>query len=231
MINFLRISNNIKLGDYLHSDGNIDDKVSFDIIGVCVIPSDFLPDRYARFISLCESRGPWARTPLYLKKSNFGLDSYPEDSKKGQYLSPYRLDGSFNLDFLKDMEGGNIFQDYKGYEIAELYKKKSKENIIDTAFATCNKIVHSYKRNEWYLPTIGELTCIPPRYEKIGIKIQEAISTGSIGDLFGLGYCWSSSERDKSQAWSLSLSPSRSYCIGCAPKVYDNNRIRAFLAL
>ncbi len=52
MINFLRISNRIELGDYLHSNGVIDNIASSDIIGVCVIPSDFLSDRMARFISM-----------------------------------------------------------------------------------------------------------------------------------------------------------------------------------
>ena len=52
MINFIRISNNIKLGDFLHQDGIIDDIPSDNIIGVCVIPSNFLPDGRARFISM-----------------------------------------------------------------------------------------------------------------------------------------------------------------------------------
>ena len=52
MINFLRITGNIKLGDFLHCDGAINNIASSDIIGVCVIPSNFLPDKRARFISM-----------------------------------------------------------------------------------------------------------------------------------------------------------------------------------
>lgn len=51
MINFLKISN-IRVGDYLHTNGAINNIASSDIIGVCVIPSNFLPDNRARFISM-----------------------------------------------------------------------------------------------------------------------------------------------------------------------------------
>ena len=87
MINFLRISNKIRLGNYLHLNGTIDDIASKDIIGVCVIPSNFLPDNKARFISMA------SMDPKNKEKGN-----YLEESRMVWYYN--REEDSFHQDFM-----------------------------------------------------------------------------------------------------------------------------------
>ncbi len=228
MINFLRIINNIKVGDYLHYDGTIDNKVSFDIIGVCVIPSRFLPDGFARFISL---QGPvfsskWDENTVL---KNVYKKTFPViiESVVYQIISPYSQDGSFNPAFLKDMREGNAFQDYMGYENTRIFKEKYGDLRRMNAFTACFETAPSYKNKEWYLPAIGELACIPSRYKMIRKKVQEAIDAKSPGKpLNSLDY-WSSSEGNESNAWYIGL-------FDGYIDYYDKNHynyIRAFLSL
>ena len=232
MINFLRIINNIKLGDYLHYDGTINDRASSDVIGVCVIPSNTLPDKYARFMSLSKAVGPWASIMFSLKEYNQKY-SYPVDGDR--YLSPYDKNGSFNQDFLGDVFDGNIFQEYMGYENTKIYKEKNRDLERIDVFTKCFDIAPSYRKNDWYLPSIGELAFIPPRSKIIDDKLQKAIDVGSPGEVNEFsGYFWSSSERDKSMAWSLNLMDYNAFdqfYVGCAKKDYNGNFIRTFLAL
>ena len=51
-VNFGYKNKSVALGDYLHSDGKINSTASSDVIGVCVIASNFLPDGKARFVSI-----------------------------------------------------------------------------------------------------------------------------------------------------------------------------------
>ncbi len=226
MINFLRVINNIKVGDYLHCDGSINDIASSDVIGICVIPGNFLPDRYARFMSLFKTKGPWSNTGAYLKEYS-NKDSFP--ISENYYLSPYNKNGSFNWDFLRDIKDGNIFQDYKGYENTRIYKEKYGKTGID-AFNLCSKAAPSYRNKDWYLPSIGEMAFIPPRFSEIEYKLRKTIDAGSSGIVNGIsGYFWSSSERNIHEAWSINFI--NYVYIGCAVKDYFGNSIRAFLTL
>ncbi len=215
MINFLRIANRIKIGDYLHQDGTIDDRVSSDIVGICVIPSNFLPDSYARFISPPVNYSAiWGERiklranqnkclPTNGGKDNFG---YFRDLDKSSlmFTSPYLPDNSFNPDFLRDLEGDNAFQDFKGYENTKIYWEKYSFLREVNCFNLCFKEAPLYRKEDWYLPAIGELACIPPRFEIIVEKIVEA-SYEEPGFAFKSYFYWSSTETDNNRAWYIGL--------------------------
>ena len=106
MINFLRISNNIKLGDYLHLSGDINDIASPDVIGVCVIPSNFLPDGKARFISMVamdpknKEKGNDADEPwmvwYYDERGNFECDFLVQRNRVPLDIDSYGIINGFN---------------------------------------------------------------------------------------------------------------------------------------
>ena len=241
MINFLKILNNIKLGNYLHGNGSIDDNVSKDIIGVCVIPSGFLPDGYARFISLKErSYCPFGinidlkleseyktELPGTRKDETFIWGNVNKDGDR-PLITPYLSDCFFNPEFLRDLPNGNAFQDYKGYENMKIYKEKYGDNkLYYNAFTEVIEKSPSYRKDDWYLPAIGELAFIPPRFEIIKNKAREAFKASSKGIIIPACNFWSSSEWDSYNAWYMVTS--YGYVAGCS-KVTENC-IRAFLAL
>ncbi len=235
MINFLRISNNIKLGNYLHQDGTIDDIPSDNIIGVCVIPSNFLPDGLARFMSIQQSKSIWnddinidniykRELPgKYLDEQISGVLSFTFN-KYTSLISPYLSNGSFNLDFLKDLKEGNAFQDYKGYENIDKYKKKYGDSEdLQNAFSSCFRISPSYKKSEWYLPSIGELALLFGKKSLINL----AIKASSLEVILSDHNYWSSSEWGPGVAWGINMSYGE---VSTYDKI-NNYLVCAFLAL
>ena len=267
MINFLRLSNNIKIGDYLHSNGAINNIASSDIIGVCVIPELMLPDGKARFISMaamdprnkekgnckkepkmewyyngdnyeCDflvqrrsipldtnSEGiingysTWGRMPLLNSSDPKLTIDNPQDPGTKYYdgttnriPSPYTLDGSFNLNFhYRGSEKDEwALTDYRGDLNTRkvIYREDPPGEEDCLAFYCCNKFSPGYRDLGWYLPAIGELAFIIPRFEIIKNKMREAINAGSPGVIlsneYPLGY-WSSSECSSYCAWFVSL--------------------------
>ena len=223
MINFLRIVNNIKAGDYLHLNGTIDDRVSSDIIGLCVIPSNFLPDKYARIMSLRYTESRWdlfgslrqRQQPDY--KVYVPLENPTEKSSYGfiltgrspRVISPCLPNQSFNPNSMIDLEGGNAFQDFKGYENTRHYKEEIGD-LKGTAFLTCSNLAPDYKKTEWYLPALGELACLIAKKGLIYNNYRAAIRAGA-------GYAgpgkhvpdkdfWSSTEKYSESAWFLGMS-------------------------
>ncbi len=241
MINFIRISNNIKLGDYLHKDGTIDNIASNNVVGVCVIPSNFFPDRYARFISLTQTSlyHQWRRDislkseykitlPGKRKGEEYDWGYINEGKGSWVIINPYLPNDSFNPEFLRDLPYGNAFQDYKGYENMKLYKEKYGNNeFFSNAFTEAIKNSPSYKEEDWYLPAIGELAFIPPRFMFIRDKIYKSLIMGSKGTILSSGYFWSSSERGSMHVWYAYTDVGY---VGYLDKNL-NNGVRAFLAL
>jgi len=216
MINFLKISNSIKVGDYLHCDGTIDDKVSFDMTGVCVIPSNFLPDGLARFMSFRTVFSRWNKKILVNCNYKRKLPGKNIKELDGGYynifggsdhflISPYLSDGQFNSDFLKDLPQGNAFQDYKGYENTELYREKYGDSEdLNNAFSRCLSISPLYRKSEWYLPSIGELALLYEKQLIINRKICLATNTNSSEVISG-NYYWSSSESSFRSVWGMGM--------------------------
>ena len=247
MINFLRIIGNIRLGDYLHKDGTINDTPTPDILGVCVIPSDFLPDKYARFISLTQkaSYHQWGRDIKLKSEFKRRLPGKRKEDgvlRSGYFIekgyrfrngdalleSPYLLDDSFNPEFLRDIPFGNAFQDYRGYENMRIYKEKySNDGTLSNVFTEIMKESPSYGKNDWYLPSIGELAFIPPKVNLIRDKINRALISGSPGVILPADYFWSSSEKDPDDVWEVNTS----HCgIDSSYKIIGGC-VRAFLIL
>ena len=238
MINFLKISNNIRSGDYLHSNGNIDNNSSPDIIGLCVIPSNFLPDGLARFMSLRIIFNCWDRKiqinnnykikvpGKHIKELFWGY--YNKQDSNYSLISPYLSNGQFNSDFLIDLPQGNVFQDYKGYENTRLYREKYGDSkYLDNAFSSCFRISPLYRNSDWYLPSIGELALLYEKRVLIDEKIDSARFAGSPGvTLFGNGY-WSSSECGPDYAFSANMYDDS---VDFSNK-YDASYVRPFLTL
>lgn len=241
MINFLRIIGNIKVGDYLHQNGTIDNIPSSDIIGVCVISNGTLPDGYARFISLTQEIYYYQRERRIRLKSEYKKDL---PGRKGEAFSwgyinekngdpllinPYLPDSSFNPEFLKDLHKhrGNAFQDYKGYENMKIYKKKYRNKKFSNVFREVIENSPSYKKENWYLPAIGELTFLPARFEFIRDKINEALLADSVGVSLTTNYYWSSTEWGPDRAWGVSMNGG---CVYSKNKIISNN-VRYFLSL
>ncbi len=240
MINFLRIANNIKLGNLLHSNGFIDDVASDDVIGICVIPSNFLPDKLARFTSINSIAGPWSNKINLVdnyKTDLPGLDKRKQcvfgfiknDGNPSTIASPF-LPGTseFNPDFFRETPGGNAFQDYKGYENTKIYREKHKKlNKYVNAFNLCSKISPSYRNRDWYLPALGELAFLAIESKALFRICTTSFVGKSEIDRFIFGCHWSSTELSKEAVWDIGM---RYGSVGYYCK-NGKDIIRAFLTL
>ena len=231
MINFLRITNKIKIGDYLHSDGNIDDRISSDIVGICVIPSDFLPDGYARFIASDETADSWSNDYLPINRISSYRDIIPGEEgtlrsgaildldspfESDIILSPFLSDGKFNPLFHKELLDGNALQDYKGYETAknlcEWYSTPIKSNQLNFSYGApldCIRFSPSpeFEKNSWYLPAIGELIFLAYNYDQIQERLRKIIKVcpNCICKTLKKSYYWSSTEEEDLYSWEVDL--------------------------
>ena len=274
-VNFEYKKGNIALGDFLHIDGTINSTAGDDIIGVCVIASNFLPDGKARFVSLKAMDGTpegksdgqewiyWGTEnnanytseyfPAYWNNScvvqnDRAYDRVPVDTNmdgvldmfdqnggqlplgkssdpgsgwiantedSGTYYrgntvtskipSPYGSDGKLNPNYMFEgsiMGSRNCLQDIYGERNTEILVKHY-QPCIPALY--CRRFCPGYKDNEWYLPAVGELGFIPPRFDFIVSKMQEAITAGSPGVVLSTSSYWSSSEWDSECAWYVSM--------------------------
>ncbi len=250
MINFLKISNNIKIGDFLHSDNTIDDRVSSDIVGICVIPSDFLPDSYARFVAIDETADKWNNNYLPINKISSYRSSIPGKKRDlwcgftkapsitinyDIIISPFLSDGQFNPQFHREIKGGNALQEYKGYETSKNLSKwlsiSYKSNCLDFSYGApldCIRFspLPNFKGDNWYLPAIGELIFLSYNYDQIEDKLREIIKAcpNSSCKILKKSYYWSSTEEDSLFAWELDLD--FGYVDACTKQ--DSNYVRPF---
>ena len=208
----LRVNDNVKIGSYLHSNGNIDNNPSKDIIGICIIPSNFLPDGLARFVSIWESKSIWGRDINVNKNYKKKLPGKKLEELDWEFLnsprlvSPYLPNGSFNPDFLVDLPQGNAFQDYKGYENTKKYKKKyGSSEELENSFSRCFRISPSYRKSKWYLPSIGELALLFKYKYLIDLAIEVGSTTNSPEVVFSYDGYWSSTEYDPEHAWGIDM--------------------------
>ena len=274
-VNFGYKKGNVALGNFLHIDGTINSVPKDDIIGVCVIASNFLPDGKARFVSLKSidgsSRGnseedkdiywgtennanytgeyypaynnnslvvqndkAYDRVPVDTnmdgvldmfdqssgqlpigKSSNPGSGWIANTKDSGTYYrgntvtnkipSPYGSDGKLNPNYMfkgSIMGHRNCFQDIYGERNTETLVKHY-QPCIPALY--CRRFSPGYKNNKWYLPAVGELGFIPPRFDFIVAKMQEAINAGSEGVVLSTSSYWSSSEWDSESAWNVAM--------------------------
>lgn len=199
-------------------------------VGVVMIPSEFLPDKKARIISLTnmiyngnddmpwdESNGFWVDSSA--SNSNWVGASYPPDTETyyesklgylpsdksdwsgaspstdassryyytnnellddslnwmsiGKSPSPYLSNGRFNPAYSLAFEGGNALSDFNG-----LFNTQSLVNEGSTFYAAhaCwnyKDITNGRDGLQWYLPALGELGFLMPRFQLINQSIQE----------------------------------------------------------
>ena len=151
---------------------------------------------------------------------------YAYDNKDHHIASPYYTNGVFNSNYSTlSTTGGtsinNALSDFDGYTNTQILI----ENSDVVAAKRCNLFApNDYGQGKWYLPAIGELAFIMPRWE----QIQTAISNVEDGvQLDDNANYWSSTEYDDSYVWFL-------YTYRGSVS-YDNkdsyNYVRAFLAL
>ncbi len=275
-VNFGYKKGNVALGNFLHIDGTINSVPKDDIIGVCVIASNFLPDGKARFVSLKAIDGTpegkfdgekyiyWGtennanytgeyypaysnsslvvqndkaydRVPIDTnmdgaldmfdqeygqlpigKSSNPGSGWIANTKDSGTYYrgttvtnkipSPYGSNGSLNPNYMfkgSVMGSRNCFQDIYGDRNTEILVKHY-QPCVPALY--CRRFSPGYKNNKWYLPSVGELGFIPPRFDFIVSKMEAAINAGSSGVVLSDSDYWSSSEWDSENAWLVDMS-------------------------
>lgn len=140
--------------------------------------------------------------------------------------SPYYSNGTLNSNYIatKNSNGDSItnaLSDIDGYTNTQILIED-----VDVVAAKCCGVFapNNYGQGKWYLPAIGELAFIMPRWN----EIQAALGSVDGGVQLGsANYYWSSTEYGSSDAWGLSASDG-----GVDSGGKDNGFcVRAFLAL
>lgn len=140
--------------------------------------------------------------------------------------SPYYSNGTLNSNYIATKKSNgdsitNALSDIDGYTNTQILI----EDADVVAAKRCGVFApNNYGQGKWYLPAIGELAFIMPRWN----EIQAALGSVDGGVQLGSGnYYWSSTEYDNTYAWSLYTSN------GNVGNISKNNDyyVRVFLAL
>ena len=140
--------------------------------------------------------------------------------------SPFMNNGAFNENYSTLFTTGgtainNALSDFDGFRNTQILIKDA--DVV--AAKQCAMFNPGYKDGEWYLPAVGELGFIMPRFKVINSKLSELGSSGV--QLDGGHDYWSSTEYDEYYAWFVSIANG---LVDFNDK--DNsNYVRAFLAL
>ena len=140
--------------------------------------------------------------------------------------SPFMNNGAFNENYstLFTTDGtafDNALSDFDGFRNTQILIKD--DEVV--AAKHCAMFNPGYGKGKWYLPAVGELAFIMPRFEVINSKLSALGSSGVQLDA-GSEY-WSSTEYDNYDAWYVGTA---SGVVGGNYK-YENKYVRAFLAL
>ena len=156
--------------------------------------------------SLPSDRSDWGGTQSYvdpLTRYYYTTEEY-NNWGEGMCPSPYLSNGSFNPTYSAYIEGGNVLSDFNGLSNTQLLVNKGEQYVAANA---CRNYKDAANSNlQWYLPAMGELGFLIPRFELINQSIQAVGGTPVEEDYF-----WSSSEYysndwglPESYAWALS---------------------------
>ena len=162
-----------------------------------------------------------ALTNPYDSVTMFAYDDY-----KHYIPSPFMNNGAFNENYSTLFTTGgtainNALSDFDGFRNTQILIKDA--DVV--AAKHCAIFNPGYGEGEWYLPAVGELGFIMPRFKVINSKLSALGSSGV--QLSGNDFYWSSTEYRGSLAWIVS--PSNGY-VRNNPKS-SSNYVRAFLAL
>ena len=140
--------------------------------------------------------------------------------------SPFMNNGAFNENYSTLFTTGgtainNALSDFDGFGNTQILIKD--DDVV--AAKQCANFNPRYGEGKWYLPAVGELGFIMPRFKEINSKLSELGSSGvQLDD--GYNY-WSSTEADKFNAWSVNTSNGNLWGGTKTTYLY----VRAFLAL
>ena len=141
--------------------------------------------------------------------------------------SPYYSNGTLNSNYIatKNSNGDSItnaLSDIDGYTNTQILI----EDAAVVAAERCGMFApNNYGQGKWYLPAIGELAFIMPRWN----EIQAALGSVDGGvQLNSGGSYWSSTEYASDPAWDLNLGRGS---VSYSSKDGDDLYVRAFLAL
>lgn len=253
----------ISVGDIAYWDGSSVKTTplsSWDVslgtpVGVVMIPSEFLPDKNARIISLTnmvyngeeyiswdESNG--SRTDSSASNSNWVGASYPPDTETyyeskfgylpsdksnwvgatsstdassryyhtnnellddklnwlgiGKSPSPYLSNGKFNPAYSQVFEGGNALSDFNGLSNTQSLVNESSTYYAAHSCLNYKDVTNGRDGLQWYLPALGELGFLMPRFQLINQSIQTVGGTPVESYIF-----WSSTEYQDDGFWGV----------------------------
>ena len=140
--------------------------------------------------------------------------------------SPFMNNGAFNENYSTLFTTGgtainNALSDFDGFRNTQILIKDA--DVV--AAKHCAIFNPGYREGEWYLPAVGELGFIMPRFKVINSKLSALGSSGvQLNDDY---YYWSSTEYSADNAWFVSARNGGVYYGGKS----DDGYVRAFLAL
>ena len=159
----------------------------------------------------------------YLPSDSFtGATSFVDDKAKyctdiNYYIpSPY-LGDMPNPEYYKTLEGGNALSDFNGLRNTQTLVNLGSDYVAANA---CWKYNDGSSDLQWYLPAMGELGYVIPRFNEINNTIN------TLGGIVSLGnnYFWSSTEFSNNSAYA---SNTNSGCVANGGK-NDYNCVRPF---
>jgi hypothetical protein len=138
----------------------------------------------------------------YLPSDKFtGATSFVDPKAKYKSITPYvvspYLGDAPNPEYYKELDGGNVLSDFNGLSNTQTLVG------LGTGYTAANA---AYKYNDgasnlqWYLPAMGELGYLMPRFNEIN-NVIEALGGVAVD---GSDTFWSSSEYSSSYAYYLS---------------------------
>lgn len=153
------------------------------------------------------------------------VTKFAYDDSDHHVPSPFMNNGAFNENYSTLFTTGgtainNALSDFDGFRNTQILIKDA--DVV--AAKHCAIFNPGYREGEWYLPAVGELGFIMPRFKVINSKLSALGSSGVqlVGD-----YYWSSTEYDGYNAWAVDANDGNVYD---RPKTH-NLHVRAFLTL
>ena len=126
---------------------------------------------------------------------------YNDDDENDRYVpSPFRADGSLNPDYCKAWP--NCLSDIDGEKNTAICLATNANNY--PAAKACNDFAPGF--GKWYLPAVGELAYIVPRWGAIRDKLTALSNAGCLVAMLGADdYFWSSSAYSPDSSWFVGM--------------------------
>ena len=161
-----------------------------------------------------------------LKNPYDSVTMFTYDDSGHHIPSPFMNNGAFNENYSTLFTTGgtainNALSDFDGFRNTQILIKDA--DVV--AAKHCAIFNPGYGEGEWYLPAVGELGFIMPRFKVINSKLSALGSSGV--QLHDYDLYWSSTEHDGGLAWRVALSDG--YVVFGTK--YEILYVRAFLAL